>query len=107
MFAFARSRITVSLTPGKRVAGSALEVGGAWPGALIGATGVSPLFQFASVLQSPLVLLSQRAGTRWSFTYSIPPCATSTSTFAVPLLIPCSLAVLAYCQKCHGSAELG
>ena len=43
--------------------------------------------------------LVHRAGTRKSFTYSVPPCATSRSTLP---LMPETLPVLAYCQNFHG-----
>ena len=111
MFAPGRSRITVSFDPAvgplPAAPGIAPPAAGrherrSCPGICGGAMGVCPLFQFASVLQSPLELFIHTAGMSWSFTHSISPRETSTSVFDVLLLLPLSFIVLAYCQNCHG-----
>src|SRR5262245_2775177 len=128
IFAFGRSRIMVSFTPdvtagpvpavpGSRGVGSVcVPIGVNWPvpvvhvphegtaGGPAGAITGWPLFQFASVLQSPLESFHHTAGTRLSFRYSTSPRDTSTSIFVVPFLYPLSFAVLAYCQKLQGCA---
>src|SRR5689334_4944600 len=92
-----RSRTTVSSLDGSRVAGRVIgPTRATCPGPCAGATGATPQFQFVRVVHWPLLLVTHRAGTRWSFTNSIPPCATSTSMFELPLLYPLRRAVLAY-----------
>src|SRR5436305_4020072 len=85
--AFGRSRIAVSFcpavgplpaAPGSLGVGSGPVASGVnCPGEEIGTIAGCPLFQFASVLQSPLLSFHQTAGTSWSFRYSRPPWATS------------------------------
>src|SRR5829696_997182 len=89
MLAFGRSRITVSFcpdvgplpaAPGSRGVGSVcVPIGVNCPGDEIGTIGGCPLFQFASVLQLPLLSFHQSAGISWSFRYSRPPWTTSKS----------------------------
>ena len=91
-----------------RGAGNVLRVGGSWPGPVTGATGVSPLFQLASADQSPLLPLTHSAGTRWSLRYSMS--AVGDVEIDVRRCIanrPAVFPVLAYCQKCQASGELG
>jgi hypothetical protein len=83
MLAFGRSRMTVSCwpevvplpaAPGRRGVGNGpIAAGVTCPGPVTGVTGVCPLFQFASVLQSPLLSFIQTAGMSWSFRNSTPP----------------------------------
>src|SRR5882762_2632042 len=108
MFAAPRSNITVSFAPGRRGVGSVcVPIGDNCPGPGTGAVGVCPLFQFASVDQSPLELFIHNAGISKSFKYSIPPCATSTSQLLAPPPIAFTCAVLAYCQNFHGCVGFG
>src|SRR5262245_35302653 len=117
MSALARSRITVSCwpdvtpepaAPGSRGVGSvSVPTRATCPGPCTGATGVWPLFQLASVDQSPLLSLHQTAGTSWSFKNSTPPLATFMSRLLPPLLKLWSRPVLAYCQNFQGCAEFG
>src|SRR5262245_30152556 len=112
MSAFGRSRMTVSFcpevgplpaAPGSLGVGSGpVAAGGNCPGAEGGATAGCPLFQFASVPQSPLLSFHQTAGTSWSFRYSTPPWTTLKSRLLLPLLKLFSRPVLAYCQKTQG-----
>ena len=67
-----------------------------------GRVGVCPLFQFVSVLQSPLLSFIQNAGTRLSFRNSTPPLATSPSRLLPPLLKLCKRSPLPYCQNVQG-----
>src|SRR5207253_9899236 len=112
LFAFGRSRITVSYwpdveplpaAPGSRAVGSGpVATGVNCPDMIGGWTGVCPLFQFASRLQSPLLLFIHTAGTRESFRYSISPCEISKSRLLPPFWKLFNRPVLAYCQNCHG-----
>src|SRR5262245_28962477 len=126
MFALGRSKMTVSLRP-EVTAGPVPAVPGSrgvgricvpigvscpvpvlqlphdgTPGGPGGGTTGWPLFQFVSVLQSPLLSFIQTAGMSWSLTHSLSPCETSTSVLEAIRLLPFSFIVLAYCQKFHG-----
>src|SRR5438067_24801 len=95
IFAFGRSRITVSFwpevtplpaAPGKRAVGKVcVPTAVNWPELTMGTIGGCPLFQLVKVPQSPLLSFIQTAGTKESFKYSISPWATSTSRLAVVL----------------------
>ena len=75
------------LVVGRRGVGSvAGPTRGTCPGPCTGSMGVSPLFQLASVDQSPLVGRTHSAGTRWSSRNSMPPLATSKSRLLPALL---------------------
>src|SRR3954463_15136039 len=112
MFAFRRSRMTVSFcpevgpvpaAPGSRGVGNVcVPTGVNWPGEEIGTIAGWPLFQLVSVLQLPLLSFHQSAGISWSFRYSRPPWATSRSRLLLPLLKLFSRPVLVYCQNDHG-----
>src|SRR5258705_12430083 len=74
-----RSNMTVSFALGRRGVGRVcVPIGVNWPGPGTGGVGVCPLFQFASVDQSPLESFIHTAGLSISLRYSIPPWATWT-----------------------------
>ena len=65
MLALGRSRMTVSLVPGRHGVGSVcVPTGVGCPVTYGGVVGVWPLFQFDEVVQSPLLLFIHNAGTR-------------------------------------------
>src|SRR5262245_11289531 len=112
MSAFGRSRITVTVCPevvpvpeaprSLGVGSGPVASGGNCPGEAGGTIAGCPLFQFASVPQSPLPSCHQTAGISWSFRYSRPPWTTSRSRLLFPLLKLFSRPTLVYCQKTQG-----